>query len=449
MLAAGAVMGVAAWLVDRRRRSYADLATTPAAAVFAGRNEVKGRAWAAAPLVSHRRQVASIWWAYCLEEERRHTRTVTSTDSQGHTHTRTEHYTQWHVIDRKHQELPWFEVVDDTGSVPVRLDGARVEPRQVFTDTFRGDEHRGFLESMFSNRTGRYRETEQALAVGDQLFVVGEAELDEPTCVPVLGRQVLVTTRSEESRTRGLAMGVAVLLVLALAGVVFGSTSLLAPDRPERPTAWLPGVVGSALVLTIAWSITVYNRLRLLAESTERAWTLIDVQLQRRHDLIPALAKTVTAQATHEAAALTQRARQGAAGPPEPAEPTDRAEPAEPAEAAGDDGWQAGEARRTSDLTGEATAQTTRLRRILGVAEAHPQLITDAAFLGLQRELADTESRIAGSRTFYNDTLLLLRNQMQRFPGVLVASRLRLAHRDPIGAEGFERTVPAVERSFA
>jgi hypothetical protein len=421
VVAAGAVTGLLAWLVDRQRRSYADLATTPAAAVFAGRNEVKGRAWAAAPLVSHRRHVPSIWWAYCLEEERRHTRTVTSTDSQGNTHTRTEHYTLWHVIDRKHQELPWFEVVDDTGSVPVRLAGAKVEARQVFTDTFKDGERKGLLESLFSNRTGRLRETEHALAVGDQLFVVGQAELDERTCVPVLGHEVLVTTRSEESRTRWLGVGAGALVVLAVAGVIVGTAGLLAPDRPERPTAWLPGVAASVLLLTVAWSITLYNRLRLLAESTERAWTLIDVQLQRRHDLIPALAKTVAAQAAHEAEVFAGTA----------------------------DGWQAGEARRTADLTGEATEQTTRLRQILGLAEAHPQLTADAAFLELQRELADTESRIAGSRTFYNDTLLLLRNQMQRFPGVLVASRLQLAHRDPIGTAGFERTVPAVERSFA
>jgi hypothetical protein len=74
LLAAGAAVALAAWLVDRQRRSYTDLATTPAAAVFVGRNEVAGRAWAATPLVSHRSQTPSIWWSYELEEERRHTR---------------------------------------------------------------------------------------------------------------------------------------------------------------------------------------------------------------------------------------------------------------------------------------------------------------------------------------------------------------------------------------
>ena len=423
MVAGGAIVALLAWLVDRRRRTYADLATTPAAAVFAGRNEVKGRAWTATPLVSQRTGTPSVWWSYRLEEEREHTRTSTDRDSDGHSHTRTETYHQWHEIDRQGNELPRFDVVDDTGSVPVRLDGARVEPREAFEEIFRRDaDEGGFLEAFVSGRTGRYREREDVLAFGDQLFIAGEAQLDEQTCVPVLTGNVLVSTRSEESRTRWLGAGVGVLVVGAAGAITVGSGLLLAPDDAARPTAWLPGLAASALLLTIAWSTTLYNRLRLLAESAERAWTLIDVQLQRRHDLIPALVKVVDAHASHERTVL---------------------------EGVADARWQAGRAQQTSELSGEAVEQTARLRQIIAVAEDHPQLTADASFLELQRTLADSESRIAGSRTFYNDTLLLLRNQMHRFPGVLVASRLRLAHRDPLGAEGFERTVPALERSFA
>src|SRR5262249_12252899 len=137
-----------------------------------------------------------------------------------------------------------------------------------------------------------------------------------------------------------------------------------------------------------------------LAESVERAWTLIDVQLQRRHDLIPALARTVAAHAEHEREVLERVAQ---------------------ARASALDGESA------AQLSREAGAQTAQLKQILGVAEAHPQLGADASFLGLQRALSDTEGRIAGSRTFYNDTLLLLRNRTQSFPGVLVARRLGIA----------------------
>jgi hypothetical protein len=420
-VAVAVVAAVLAWAVDRRRRAYTDQATTPAAAVFAGRNEVKGRAWAATPVVSHLTATPAVWWCYVLEEERRHTRTVTTRDSKGHSHTRTETYHQWHEIDRKEAALPSFEVVDDTGSVPVRLGAAKVIPRQLHRDVVRRDDGGGFLEKMFDNRTGRYQETETAVAIGDPLFVVGDAVLDEATSVPVLSREVMVSTRSEESHTGMLGLGVGALALVAAGAAAVGSALLLSPDDPRRPTAWLPGLVISGLVFLVAWLVTIYNRLHLLAEAVDRAWTLVDVQLQRRHDLVPALARTVSAHAAHERA-LTELAAGGR--------------------------WKAGRARRTAELAGEAATQTGHLRQILGVAEAYPQLTSDASFGRLQAELADCENRIAGSRSFYNDSLLLLRNRSQSFPGLLVARRLKVARHDLIPPEGFERTVPVVEHSF-
>jgi hypothetical protein len=423
LVVAGAlVVAVAAWLVDRRRRLYADLPTSPAAAVFAGRNEVKGRAWAEAALRSHRAGAPAVWWDYCLEEEREHTRTVTSTDSNGRTQTRTERYRQWHQIDHRSEALPTFEVVDETGSVPVRLERAKVVPRQIHHDVFRRDDGGGFLAKMFDNRTGRYRETEQAVVVGDDLFVCGDAELDDATCVPVLAGKVLVSTRSEESHQSWLTAGVAVLVLLAVAASVAGSALLLDPQEPTRPTAWLPGLALGVVVVVLAWAVTLYNRLRLVAEGVDRAWSLIDVQLQRRHDLVPALARVVAAHAAHERGRLEGLA-------------TGR--------------WAAGEATESTELTGEAAEQTADLRQILAVAERYPELSADASFQRLQRELADSETRIAASRTFYNDSITLLRDRAHSFPGVLVARRLSLTHRDLISAEGFERTAPPVEHSFA
>lgn len=156
LAAAGAtvVAGSVAWALDRRRRAMTDRATTPAAAVFAGRNEVEGRAWASAPLVSHRSATPSITWAYVLEEERTHTRTVTSTDAQGRSSSRQETNRQWHEIDRRGASLRSFEVVDGTGSVVVELDGADVVRRPLHEDTFRDDGGRGFIASLLRQPHG-------------------------------------------------------------------------------------------------------------------------------------------------------------------------------------------------------------------------------------------------------------------------------------------------------
>jgi hypothetical protein len=416
-LAVGCVAALVAWLLDRKRRAYTDLATTPAAAVFAGRNEVKGRALTATPLVSHLTHTQTVWWSYTLEEQRRHTRTVTSTDSKGRSHTRTETYYQWHEIDRKGGSLATLDVVDDTGSVTVVLNGANVVERQFNQQEFRRDPEGGFLGGLFDNRTGRYRETEKGIAVGDPLFVVGEAVFDEAAGMPLLRDEVMVSTRSEESHTGMLGFGVGALAVVTLAGLAVGSGGLLSPDEPARPTAWLPGLGAGLLLLTIAWSLTLYNRLHLLTESVERAWTLIDVQLQRRHDLIPGLVNVVTAHAAHESTLQQSVAGQR---------------------------WQAGHAQAVGQLADEALRQTGQLRQVLAVAENYPELTADESYRNLQRQLIDSENRIAGARTFYNDTVTLLQNRARSFPGVLVAGMVKRSARGLLPAEPFERTVPPV-----
>lgn len=421
-VAVGVAAALAAWVVDRRRRTYTDVATTPAAATSAGHVELKGRAWAERPLSARRTETPSVWWDYELEEERVHTRTVTSTDSQGHTTTRTETYKQWHTIVTDEDKLAEIEVVDDTGAVTVRLGSARVVPRQTFRETFRDDGRlgeRGLLAKLFDNRTGRYRETERAVAVGDRLFVVGEAVLDERAGVPVVGGRPLVSTRSEESHSGRLGAAVAALVVVAAVALGMGLSNVVSPGDPTG-TSVAVGVGVPALLLLVAWTVTTYNRLRLMAQSIERAWSLIDVQLQRRHDLVPALARVVAAHAEHE--------RELLAGLTEAR-------------------WQPG-GHSAAELEAEAAEQTAVLRQLVARAEAHPELTADASFQRLQRTLADAESRIAGSRAFYNDTLLLLRNQAQRFPGLLVARFLDLGRRELLRADGFERTVPPIERRF-
>lgn len=423
LLAAGTAASVAAWLLDRRRRAYTDQPTTPAAAVFAGRNEVAGRAWAATPLHSHRTETPTVWWRYRLEEERTHTRTVTTRDAQGNSSTHTETYEQWHEIDAKEARLDAFEVVDATGSVPVRLPGARLHGRELLDRTFRAeDREQGWLRRLVDDRTGRYRETEDGIAIGDDLFVVGEAILDERTGTPLLGEGVLVSTGTEASRTGWLGAGVVLLTLLGLGSAAVGIALLVARGPQPGPRSLAVGLAVPVAALLVAWAVTTYNRLRLLAQAIDRAWSLVGVQLQRRHDLVPALAAAVTAHAAHERSLL---------------EAVDLLR------------WDATGVRDPGQLSAEATEQTTQLRAVLARAEAYPELTADDSFLNLQRELADTESRVAGSRTFYNDTLTLLRDRAQTYPSALVARFVSLGHRELIPAEGFERTVPPVARPFA
>jgi hypothetical protein len=418
-----AVAAIITWLLDRRRRRYADRATTPAAALFAGLNLVKGRGWVEQPLASHRTQTPSLWWEYTLEEERR--RTTTTTDNKGNTTTQTT--TSWHTVETRKDTVPECEVVDDTGSALVRLEGASVVPKQVHTATFRRDDVRGLVGRLLTagnGATGRYRETEKVVAFGADLFVVGECELDEERLVPVVARKVMVSTRTEESHVRWLTVGVVVFALVTVVASTIGVATLIRPDEPGDPVAWAPGLVAALVLLAVAWVVTAYNRLRMVAQGADRAWSLIDVQLRRRHDLVPALQRCVAAHAAHEEATQVGLAEARTAV----AEST----PADEAAA----------------LSDEAEVQTRALRSILARAEAYPELTADASFARLQRELADTEDRIAASRAFYNDSLTIVRDRQQRFPDSLVAKRIVLRHRDLIDARGFERTVPEVRHAF-
>lgn len=424
VFAAGAAVALlVAWLIDRRRRVYADLGTTPAAAVYAGRNEVKGRAWHTQPLPSHITDTPCVRWTYTLEEERVHTRTVTETDSKGNTRTRTETYHQWHEIDRLGEGHPAIEVVDDSGSVTVVLGPASVTDREIFSETFREEDRRGFFEKLFTadNRTGRYRRVERGIAVGDDLFVVGEASLPDDDPRPRLdhGDPFVVSTRTEESHRRWLGFFVPVFLLVAAA---FGG---LAGNEASPGAGAAIGVAVVGLLILSGALLVIFNRLQLLVQQAARAWSLIDIQLTRRHSLIPRLANIARAATDHERVVLESAAivRSSLIDDAPDQATVDRADR-------------------------EAREQTDRLRGLFAVIEDYPDLKAGEAMADFQAELADTENRIAGTRTFYNEAVTILRNRRGTFPGILVARYADPRRFALFAADGFERTVPPVVFEF-
>ncbi|MDB4885984.1 MAG: hypothetical protein JWN79_1422 [Gemmatimonadetes bacterium] len=152
-----------------------------------------------------------------------------------------------------------------------------------------------------------------------------------------------------------------------------------------------------ALLLPLALTGCGYNTIQTLDEQASAAQGQIEVQLQRRADLIPNLVQTVRGYAQHEEAVFTQvaQARAGVLGAVQGHDPQQMA---------------------------DANAQLTgALGRLIAVAEAYPTLKADAGFLRLQDELAGTENRIAVSRTDYNGTVQQYNAYIRQFPAVLMA----------------------------
>ena len=159
---------------------------------------------------------------------------------------------------------------------------------------------------------------------------------------------------------------------------------------------WVWIIIAVVLVLLVLWAVGVYNGLIKLRNLVQEAWRQIDVELKRRHDLIPNLVETVKGYATHEREVfdVVTRARAQAAAP--------GSSPAQQAQQEG--------------ILGQA------LGRLFAVAEAYPDLKASTNFLELQRELTETEDRIAAGRRFYNANVRALNTRVESVPSNIVAS---------------------------
>ncbi len=182
--------------------------------------------------------------------------------------------------------------------------------------------------------------------------------------------------------------------------------------------SWVLIVVIVLVVLLVLYLVVLYNGLVQKRNRVDNAWAQIEVQLKRRHDLIPNLVETVKGYAAHERGTFDEvtQARAAAVGAQTPA-------------AAG----------QAEGILSQA------LGRLFAVAEAYPELQADENFRELQGQLQETEDRIAVSRQVFNDTVLTYNNAIQVIPAVLVAGALGFEKREFFELEDAgDRAVPTV-----
>jgi LemA protein len=180
-------------------------------------------------------------------------------------------------------------------------------------------------------------------------------------------------------------------------------------------------VVLALLALPILFIIGIYNALIKLRNQVENAWSQIDVQLKRRHDLIPNLIETAKGYMQHERETFEEitKARSQAMG-----------------------AGSVGEAAKAEGMLGEA------LSKFMLVVENYPDLKANQNFLSLQEELTSTENKISFSRQSYNDQVLFFNNKIQMFPSNIIANMFNFTKRDFFEIEApAEREVPKVSFS--
>lgn len=177
-------------------------------------------------------------------------------------------------------------------------------------------------------------------------------------------------------------------------------------------------ILALAAAVIAIWAVWIYNRLVRKRNRVLTAWSDIDVQLTRRHDLVPALVRTVSAYAGHENTVLEQVTR-----------------------------------LRAEAMASDSPARLARLEdgleqalgRLFMLSEAYPDLKASENFLQLQRDLVEVENHLQYARRYYNGAVRDLNDRVRQFPDLLIARLFGFIEAEFYAAEGAHRAVPVVE----
>src|SRR5258705_13034022 len=179
-----------------------------------------------------------------------------------------------------------------------------------------------------------------------------------------------------------------------------------------------PFVIAGAVV--VLWAVILFNRLTRLRQLTDNAWADIDVQLKRRHDLIPQVVAVVKGHARYERQTLEALvAARGRALQATGVSPAARFQQESPVEGS--------------------------LRQIFAIAEAYPDLKAVASFAALQRTLTDVEDTLQNARRYYNAVVRDWNTGIAQFPANLIAGPFGFKPREFFGIDDAERAAPGVQ----
>ena len=171
-------------------------------------------------------------------------------------------------------------------------------------------------------------------------------------------------------------------------------------------------IIIAVVILVGLWLILTFNGLVRRRYRIREAWSDIDVQLKRRHDLIPNLVETVKGYMMHEKDVFEKvtEARSRAMG-----------------------------AKSKDEKLGAENALSNTLKTLFAVSENYPDLKANANFLDLQRELVDTENKIQAARRFYNGNVMDYNTKIETFPNNLMAGMFGFKKEEFFGAEEAEK----------
>ena len=399
------------WKSTKRKRLIEDTPTSKVKGVFIGLNEVKGTVELRYPLQSYLNESPCCWYKYSIEEH--YTRTRTVTDSKGNT--RTETYSGWETVDSGTDRAS-FNLVDDTGKVHVLPNQAEMEGEKVFSQRCSISDPLYYGKGPTISVSGsnhRRKFTESAIVQDDEIYLLGSARMSAVAAEVEIAFDedddvFMISTKSESElvsrytwRIWLTAFGIVVCGTL-LPLVIYGAMNQDFANAASATWGWmiLAGIASLGLTM-LMYVILVFNGLVSTQQRLLRAWSLIDIQLKRRYDLITNLVSVCQAYMQHEQETLelVSKARAG--------------------------GGNVSEMPSASEVeAGEQATQVQQvvIQRLFALKEDYPELKADQGMMDLQDSITDAEDRLAIARTFYNAATANYNTRIRRVPELWFAS---------------------------
>jgi len=418
----------------KRKRLMQNVPTSKVKGVFIGLNELKGTSRAPAPLQSFLTEERCVWYSYQVEEEWETIEYTTDEDGNSKTETRS----GWKTIDQGDERLR-FEVEDETGRIQVLPEHADFIGDRVLNRTVGQGDMLYYSKGprmAIMDSTGRRRFSEHVVPVDADVYVLGSARVREDIVEPEIAydkvdKNFIISSKSEEALTRRYGW-ISFFSLIGGAIIITMFPSMLAVAIAGSEGEAQLNIIMLALAFVLYWMVVsglylslIYNGLVSVMQRVYRAWSLIEVQLQRRFDLIPRLVEVTKGYSKHEVDTQESvafiRSRRSAG-------PTDIPT--------------ADDVARQAAVT---NSQTAHLGGLMALAEDYPDLEASDIFQKLGDELVDTEDRISLARDFFNASVTAYNDRIQKLPDVVFAMLFKYRAADLYQIHPFERAVVKVD----
>ena len=388
-----------------RKRLVDDTPTLKAIGVFIGIAELKGTAESENPLTSYLTETRCVHYAYLIEEHWNRQVTETYRDGDGKTKTRTRTESGWRrVADGR--ESPPFYLKDETGVIKVDPKGARVDGEFVLRETITRRDSRYYGKGprhSVPNSRHRRRLTETLIPIHAPIYIIGQARERDDIVAPIVAydeEEPLYVISTGGERTVSIGYRNRFLQLFTL-GLIISLLPFVLMREFISPILFAP----LAIYMTatgLGWLVVVYNSLVSLRNRVDKGWSLIDIQLKRRSDLIPRIAEIIEGSQRHEAG-IHKRIME----------------------------------LRTQIYDQETSEAITPI--LISIAENYPELEAGEQFKRLQRVLEKTEQRIALARDYYNQIANFYNIRLETIPDKYISKLAALEQKPLWSGENFER----------